>query len=350
MRLPVLLAAKISVVFLIVMTTFVFAILSLFVEMVMRPDLPAHLITREAHDRYVVVVLLLMLLAMALMVGFVVYVTAPLRRMSESMDRIAAGDLEHRVRFRGRDEGARMGRSFNAMADRVRAMLVGQKELMASVSHELRSPLARMKVGLELLREGKGGPQRIADLESEVDAIDALVGELLLASRFDLQAVPLQPAELVVEELAREAWERVAAEATRLGATLEIRVDGEAARVVADRSLAVRTLGNLLENSVRHAGPGRITLSAERRGPRVEIRVADEGPGVAPADLGRLFEPFFRADRSRSPRTGTGGLGLMIVQRAVAAHGGTARASLADPHGLIVTLDLPAPRSSRLSR
>jgi signal transduction histidine kinase len=344
MRLPVLLAAKISVVFLIVMTTFVFVTLTLFVEMVMHPLAHERLIARQAHDRFVVVVLLLMLVAMALMVGFVVYVTAPLRRMSESMDRIAAGALEHRVRVRGRDEGARMGRSFNAMADRVRAMLVGQKELMASVSHELRSPLARMKVGLELLREGKGGPERIADLESEVDAIDALVGELLLASRFDLQAVPLQPAELAVEEVAREAWDRVAAEAARCGTTLELRLDPDAKRVVADRSLVVRTFGNLFENAVRHAGGGRITVSARRRSERVEIRVADEGPGVAPAELERLFEPFFRADRSRSPRTGTGGLGLMIVQRAVAAHGGTARVSLADPHGLIVTLDLQALR------
>jgi signal transduction histidine kinase len=346
MRLPVLLAAKISVVFLIVMTTFVFAILSLFVEMVMHPR--THELAREAHDRYVVVVLLLMLVAMALMVGYVVVVTAPLRRMSESMDRIAAGELAHRVRVRGRDEGARIGRSFNAMADRVRAMVVGQKELMASVSHELRSPLARMKVGLELLREGQGGPDRIADLESEVDAIDALVGELLLASRLDLQTVPLQPVELAVAELAREAWERVAAEASRRGATLELRLDPGGERVVADRSLAVRTLGNLFENAVRHAGGGRITLSGERRGRRVEIRVADEGPGVAPPDLARLFEPFFRADRSRSPAGGTGGLGLMIVERAVAAHGGTARASLADPHGLVVTFDLPAPEGSRL--
>lgn len=344
MRVPVRLAAKISVVFLLVMVTYVSLTLHLFMEMVMHPLLDDYVIARQAHDRFVVIVLLLMLVAMALMVGFVVYITAPLRRMSASMDRIAAGDLEHRVRVRGRDEGARMGRSFNAMADRVRAMIVGQKELMASVSHELRSPLARMKVGLELLREGKGGPERIADLESEVDAIDELVGELLLASRFDLQAVPLQPAELALEEVAREAWDRVAVEAARHGATLELRLDPDAKRVVADRSLAVRTFGNLFENSVRHAGGGRITVSAERRGERVEIRVADEGPGVAPADLERVFEPFFRADRSRSPRTGTGGLGLMIVQRAVAAHGGTARVSLADPHGLIVTLDLPAPR------
>ena len=342
MRVPLVLAAKISAVFSIVMMAFVVITLSLFAHMVMYPAGPMR-IARGAHDRFMVIVLLMMVVAMAVMVGFVVYVTAPLRRMSESMDRIAAGDLAHRVPIRGRDEGARMGRSFNAMADRVRTMVVGQKELMASVSHELRSPLARMKVALELLRQGKGGAERIADLESEVDAIDALVGELLLASRFELEAVPLRAEELAIEEIARVAWTRVAEAAQRAGAELRLASDPAASRVLADRSLAIRILGNLFENAVRHAGRGRITLSTQQRGKRVEIRVADEGAGVATADLERLFEPFFRADRARSPEAGTGGLGLMIVQRAVAAHGGTTRASLAEPHGLVVTFDLPAP-------
>ena len=168
----------------------------------------------------------------------------------------------------------------------------------------------------------------------------------MLASRFDLQAVPLQPVELAIEEVAREAWNRVGPEAERQGAALELRIDADARRVMADRSLTVRILGNLFENSVRHAGRGRITLSSVRSAGRVQVRVADEGPGVDRADLERLFEPFFRTDRSHSPTPGTGGLGLMIVRRAVEAHGGTARASLADPHGLIVTFDLPASRAA----
>ena len=185
-----LLAAKIAVVFLLVMVVFVSVTLHLFLRVAV-VDVPDGMSPVEAHNRFVVTVLWLSLGAMVVLAAFSVYVTAPLRRMSRSMDRVAAGDLEHRVAVRGRDEGAAMGRSFNAMAERVRGMVVGQKELMADVSHELRSPLARMKVSLALMREGKGGADRIADLEADVDAIDNLVEELLLSSRIELGTSPL---------------------------------------------------------------------------------------------------------------------------------------------------------------
>ena len=332
-----LLAAKIAAVFLVVMLAFVSVTLHLFVGRVMHSHLPLG----EAHDAFVVTVLWLGLVAMLLMIAFSVYVTAPLRRMSRSMDRIAAGDLEHRVPVRGRDEGAAMGRSFNAMAERVRGMIVGQKELMAGASHELRSPLTRMKVSLELLREGKGGADRIAGLEADVDALDALVEELLLASRIDLGSVPLAFESLDLADLCREAWTRVADQAEATGATLQLRFADDARQVQADRSLALRLLGNLFENSVRYASPGKVSVSSERQADRLRITVADEGPGVDAADLERLFEPFFRADRSRSRKTGAGGLGLMIVRRAVEAHGGHVEARRSDPRGLAVTFDLP---------
>ena len=334
-----LLAAKIAAVFLVVMWTFVALTLHLFARGVLHSD--GNLMA--AHNTFILQVLQLGLVAMLLMIGLAVYVTAPLRRMSRSMDRIAAGDLEHRVPVRGNDEGAAMGRSFNAMAERVRGMIVGQKELMAGVSHELRSPLTRMKVSLELLREGKGAAERIADLEADVDALDAQVEELLLASRIDLGSVPLALELLDLAEVAQEAWRRVAEQAGAQGTTLQIRCPDDARQLLADRSLVVRLLGNLFENSVRYAGPGTVTVSSERRADRLHITVTDEAPGVEEADLERLFEPFFRADRSRSRKTGAGGLGLMIVRRAVEAHGGSVQARRADPRGLAVVFDLPVP-------
>jgi len=231
------------------------------------------------------------------------------------------------------------------MAERVSDMVVGQKELMAGVSHELRSPLTRMKLSLELLRQGRGGADRIADLESDVDALDALVEELLLASRIDLGTVPLALEPLDLADLCREAWIRVAPTAEAQGVTLQLQLADEARRVQVDRSLAVRLFGNLFENSVRCAGRGTITVSANRDDDRAHIAVSDEGPGVDEADLEQLFEPFFRADKSRSRKTGAGGLGLMIVRRAVEAHGGSAQARLGAPRGLVVAFDLPLARS-----
>jgi signal transduction histidine kinase len=334
-----LLAAKIAIVFMVVLLVHVVVTLHLFSRTVMHHG-------SEAHHDFVLAVLWLMLAAMIVIIGLSVYVTAPLRRMSRSMDRIAAGDLEHRVRVRGHDEGAVIGHSFNKMAERVHGMVTGQKEMMAGISHELRSPLARMKVSLELLREKKGSAaERITDLESDVDELDGLVEEILLASRIDLGSVPLELETLDLAELCRQAWNRVATRAEAQGTTLELRFQHDAGHVQADRALAVRLFGNLFENSVRYAGRGQVTVSAERAGDRLQIAVADAGPGVGETDLARLFEPFFRADASRSRRTGAGGLGLMIVRRAIEAHGGGVEARLAEPNGLVVLFDLPAAAS-----
>lgn len=290
-----------------------------------------------------------------------VYLTRPLRRMSHAMDRIAAGELDHRVTVRGSDEVARMGQSFNTMANRIAAMLAGQKELMAGVSHELRSPLARMRLSLELLRDqvaapaaepGVEGvaPKRLDDIADEIEALDALVGELLLLSRLELGGekggMVLDPAILDLAETARAAWRRIEDEARDVGMMLELDVGPDAERVNADPRLLERLLGNLFENSVRHARQGKVRLRARRRPDdpeRVELHVADSGPGVGESLRQRLFEPFFRADPSRSRGTGGGvGLGLMIVRRAVEAHGGAVEARPSSDGGLEIVFDLPS--------
>lgn len=341
-----LLAAKIACVFVVVMGIFLAVSLHLFASLVMHTMNDPGLHRAEAHDTFVIVVLQIGAVATAFFIGFAVYITAPLRRMSRSMDRIAAGDIDHRIRVRGRDEVAVMGHSFNAMAERIRGMITGQKELMAGVSHEIRSPLARMKLSLELLRRETAAGGRIVDLEREVDEIDSLVEELLLASRIDLGSVPLEVETLDLDEVVERAWSRVDQEAGTRGITFALRVAEGARQVAADRALVVRLLGNLFENSVRYAGEGEITVSSILREGRVEIKVADRGPGVDEADLDRLFEPFFRADPSRSRKTGAGGLGLMIVRRAVEAHGGGIKARRRDPRGLEFVFDLPAAASS----
>lgn len=341
------LATKIAASFMLVLGVFVVGTLYLFSQIVFRAMRESDLDVMEAHGRFVVTVLLLGVLAMVLMFAFSVYITAPLRRMSRSMDRIAAGDLEHRVRVRGRDEGAAMGHSFNAMAERVRAMVIGQRELMAGISHELRSPLARMKLALELLREGKGAEQRIAELDADIDELNGLVEELLLTSRFELGANRLEMTTLELEPLVDRAWRRVSRSADEQRTTLRREFGAGSERVHANAALVVRALGNLFENAVRYGGTGEIVLRAVRESDRVQFTLSDRGPGVAPDDLERLFEPFFRADRSRSRRTGASGLGLMIVRRAVESHGGRVGAQLLQPHGLAVRFDLPAAAGRR---
>lgn len=299
---------------------------------------------RAVHTAFRAGILRIGLLALIAITALVIYLTAPMRRVSRSMDRIAAGELDHRVIVRGRDEVAAMGRSFNAMADRISAMLRGQKELVAGVSHELRSPLTRMKMGLELMRDGGDRQRHLDDLQTEIDNLDALVGELLLASRFDLGAVPLQLEDLDVGQVADRALRRLGdggVQGIEPGdGDFTLSFDLQVSHVLADGPLLTRIFTNLLQNARRYAPLSQVEIITSQRGDRVEITVRDHGPGVDPEHLEHLFEPFYRVDRSRSRGTGAVGLGLMIVQLAVKAHGGRVEASSKPGKGLAVTFDL----------
>ncbi len=268
--------------------------------------------------------------------------TAPIRRMSRSMDRVTAGDLDHRVSVRGRDEVARMGRSFNAMADRIQGMIRGQKELMAGVSHELRSPLTRMRLSLEMLRDGGADPARVDEMEAELGELDGLIEELMVVNRLELGQTTIRSAPLALDELVESAWRRVAPAAAAADIHRRMALEEGARFVAVDRDLTVRLLGNLLENAVIHGRRGPVEIGATRDGARVRVGIRDHGDGVDGATLDRLFEPFYRADASRSRRTGGTGLGLMIVRRAVEAHGGAVEAVNHPDGGLEVRFDLPA--------
>ena len=296
----------------------------------------------SAHKAFHRGLLQIALVAMLGVIVLTIFLTRPLRRMRRSMDRIAEGDLDHRVKVRGADEVAAMGKSFNAMADRIGTMIQGQKELMAGVSHELRSPLARMKVALALLHD-QAPALRVEDLESEIDALDGLVGELLAASRFDLGAASLSPRPLDVVTVVEAAWAATAERAETVSVDLDLQLASDAEKIDADRALATRIFRNLFQNALRYAPNTAVTvISRVRSDGRVEITVADGGPGVDAGQRERLFEPFYRVDPARAVGHGAVGLGLMIVRRAVEAHGGTVRAEAATGGGLAVVFDLPA--------
>ena len=300
-----------------------------------------HLHDPQAHGEFLLGTLEIGALALAGIVSLSLYLAAPLRRMARSMDRIAAGELEHRVVVKGRDEVARIGESFNAMAERIQALLTGQKELMAGVSHELRSPLARIKMNLELVRERGADARRLDELEDEIDGLNELVDELLVASRLELGETKVEVTRLILGEVVDAAWRRIENEAAGRQLILDIDAETERFELNGDRSLLTRVLGNLFENSLRYAGGGRVSVRAHLIGDSCEIEVVDDGPGVADDQIDRLFEPFFRGDASRSCKTGASGLGLMIVRRAVEAHGGAVRAGCPPGRGLRIVITLP---------
>ncbi|MFO1267295.1 MAG: ATP-binding protein [Rubrivivax sp.] len=243
--------------------------------------------------------------------------TRRLEALKQGVEAFGGGALHQRVAEDGRDEAAAVAASFNRAAARVEALVRSHQSLLANASHELRSPLTRLKMALAMIEEAP--PAERPALKREIDAdiaeLDALVEEVLLSSRLEANheagaALPDEPVALL--PLAAEEAARVGAEAT-----------GEALQVRGDEKLLRRALRNLLENGKRYGG-GAVEVALERRGPQALVIVSDRGPGVPEAYRERIFEAFFRLP-GHAERAGGVGLGLALVRQIANRHGGHVR-------------------------
>jgi signal transduction histidine kinase len=254
-----------------------------------------------------------LLLALAVALGawpLVRRLTRRLERLRQRVEELGRGDLDARARVEGRDEVADLARSFNRAADRIRQLVLAQRRQLAFASHELRSPLARLRVSLEMMGGDEALRQRAA---RDVAELDTLIEEMLEASR--LEALGRGERDETVDVLGL-----VAEEAARVDAAVE----GEAVVVRGDARLLRRLVRNLLENARRHAGGGPVEVRVERRGGGARLEVGDRGRGVPEAERERIFEPFYRPPGAGE--TGAGwGLGLALVRQIARAHGGEAR-------------------------
>ena len=287
-----------------------------------------------------VAVLLLLFVAVAAGAYPVVRrLTRRLEALRDGVERFGAGALSHRVDDGGRDEVAAVARSFNQAAERVETLLRSHQSLLANASHELRSPLARLKMAVSLMETAPPGQQDAlrAEIHADIAELDALVEEVLLASRLDARpTIELHPVDLLA--LAAE-------EAARVGAELHAPdADGAAAgtafTVQGDERLLRRALRNLLENARRYGGD-EVSLALEREGAELRAAVCDRGPGV-PADMReRIFEPFFRLPGHAEQQGGVG-LGLSLVRQIAQRHAGSVRCEPRDGGGSRFVLQLPA--------
>ncbi len=265
-------------------------------------------------------------------------VTRSLAQMTRATEQISRGRFDARVDEQRADELGRLGQAINSMAARLAGFVTGQKRFLGDIAHELCSPIARIQVALGILEQRAAGKQEsyVNDLREEVEQMSRLVNELLSFSKAGLtaQKIKLEPVNLATT--ARRVLEM---EAPRQGQVqLQIPDDLTA---LAQPELLFRALANLVRNALRYAGQaGAITVSALHKDGAVLVTVADQGPGIPEASLQQVFDPFYRAEPSRSRDTGGVGLGLAIVKTCVEACQGTVSARNRAPHGLEVQIIL----------
>ena len=275
------------------------------------------------------------------------YLSAPIWQLRLATRRIASGDLNARAgeKFGKRsDEIADLVRDFDSMADRVRDLLQNQKRLLTDVSHELRSPLARLRVALALARRHEDPSQRPAldRIEKEVERLDEMIGRSLMLSRLESGEIELTTSEVDLNGVIESVVEDARYEAEKTGHSIEFTTDVRL-HVQSDEKLLRSSIENVLRNALYYtAGNEPIHVRLSYSGSSAKLQVRDNGPGVPPEALPNLFRAFYRVDDSRGSRTGGTGLGLAIAQRAILAHGGTITAFNADPHGLVVEISIPA--------
>ncbi len=278
------------------------------------------------------------------------YLTAPVIKLRAATRRLAGGNLSARAGApanRGRDEIAGLVRDFDSMAERLENLVNAQSRLLKDISHELRSPLARLNVALGLVRQRTGPEAETAleRIELEAGRLNELIGRLLTISRLEDAGEPLQKFPLRLGELVREIAQDADFEAQSRNRRVNC-VIVEECPILGNASLLRSAIENVVRNATRYTREGsavevRLEQAGGSNGPEALVRVADSGPGVPEEALDKLFRPFYRLDDARGRETGGVGLGLAITERAMRLHGGSVRAANRPEGGLLVELRLP---------
>ena len=256
------------------------------------------------------------------------HLTFPLRTLQAAVDRFGKGDLKARTGSQRRDELGQLAQTFDKMADRIQTLLSAERRLLLDVSHELRSPLARLNVAVELARSGPNPESALNRIQKEADRLNDLVGELLQVTRAEGDPAALRGQPVRLDELLRDVVEDAAIEANARSCRVELK-NAESVTIEADRELVRRAIENVIRNAIRYAPEESAVEVALNEGPCIVVR--DYGTGVPPDSLPRLFDAFYRVESDRDRASGGVGLGLAIARRAVEIHKGVIRAENADP-------------------
>jgi len=274
------------------------------------------------------------------------YLTQPVLRLRSAASSIAAGDFTARAAPRlasRRDEMGELVRDFNQMAERIQRLMEAQQQLLRDISHELRSPLARLNVALGLARKwtNEQATSALDRIEQESERLNEMIGRLLTLARVKSLVDPPQHTRVSVRALLDQIAQDAGFEASAKKCAVHV-TGADDCDVRGSHELLHSAMENVVRNAVRHAPPEtnvQIDLQCDGRVSRVIVR--DYGPGVPDAELSKIFRPFYRLSDSREHRSGSTGIGLAITHEVARLHGGSVSARNAQPHGLIVEIELP---------
>ena len=276
------------------------------------------------------------------------WILHPLARLAADADRIAGGELDVDPLPTRAREVAQVGEALRGMAGGLREALAtssaAERErrfMVTAIAHDLRTPLFTLRGSLEAIEHGVGDGRYLDRAQDKAAHLDRLVSDLFTFSRLEYAGEAMADGEVDVAELVRRAAETVEPLAAARGCALQVDEARAGLVVRGDAEALLRVVTNLLDNATRH-GRTRVTLAAQRQNGAVRVEIADDGPGFAPADLPRVFDPLFRSDRARGGATGGTGLGLAIARRLARAHGGEVEATNDPGGGARATLSLPA--------
>ena len=276
------------------------------------------------------------------------YLTAPILRLRVASQELAAGNLSTRAAQSltlRKDELGELVHDFNVMATRIEELVERQRQLIYDMSHELRSPLARLNVALDLGRQRMGPDPSFDRMETDLERLNAMIGQLLTIARLNPSATPIDLSPVDLSELVLQIAHDAGFESQKRGVAVRLQAE-ENCMVRGNPGLLHSAIENVVRNAILYTDLDSavdLTLAREEtsRGTQVRLRICDQGPGVPASDLEKIFQPFYRTAEARDRASGGTGLGLAIASRVIQAHHGSIRALNLPAKGLEIEISLP---------
>lgn len=287
------------------------------------------------------------LIVVLVLAGFISrIVTKPVKELSAGIERMTAGDYQHRVHVPGKGEMAQLAAAFNQMSQQVHHLDEARNQFVSNASHELKTPMATMKILVEsmIYQEDMPGELRqefLTDINKEIDRLSSVVGDLLTLVHIDSHKLRLRREPMVFADTVKETARRLAPLAGKRGQELVVET-ADPCEMMADQGKLAQVCYNIIENAIKYTPDGgKITVALKRMGRDAVLEIADTGVGIPQEDVEHVFDRFYRVDKARSRDTGGTGLGLSIVQQIVRLHAGSVTVQSEQGKGTTFIVQLP---------